>query len=691
MDAVGAAALRRRLARWAGVLAGLFAWLGTAAAQAPVSDTALPVDPEALVELLVEPPLGTRCIEDGAIVAIEGVGRAVFDRIAYDGAAGTATLSGGVCLEVPASGVRLRAARVELAGLPPGGEGPPRLRAVRPVLDVQDWRLRVGTLSGPVDDLRAQPVVLVAPGLVGVARVASLRAGTGRLTDAVLATSGYRLEAAEAVLDGGHLRLRDVSGTSCTCGVERYRLAGRSLRTDLAGGGATLEAPTLQVLGVELPLGDEAVLSADGTAQVEAPLVVERRDELGTVAALRLRPGGGVELELGGAASPRPAPLIGLEARQGGAEASLAADGRGLELRGSARAGSDRGWLELRTESLLTGDAPRLRTGVTAGASVASHLGTGGALRVTGDVEAGAELAAEPARGGVGAASPRLPLEARLSFDARPSETLRLGAEVSASATAYPGALSDGRFAQASVQFHPSLTLATSAASLALDGERRWVTGSSPFAFDAPEPRARIGAAARATVGPMRGRAEVVWRLPPEDPGAETLSARLSADLPLGGAWRLEPSLQAELAGLAGGDADEDWTQAELAAVRGEDTRIAVGARSGVDPWALRHLTVSAQAPLQLGAAAGDVRLVPYLALDVAPALRGDGAPTVSGHGLRAYVPDCCGTLIVGYRDDGDGPRFELTVRLPPLRFAQLPGAPLPPLPALPGRYGVAP
>ena len=690
MDAVGAAALRRGLA-CARVLVALIAWLGAAVAQPSATDDALPVHPEALAELLVEPPIGTPCAEGGAIVTIEGVGRAVFDRIAYDGAAGTATLTGGVCLEVPASGVRLRAARVELAGLPPGGAGPARLRAVRPVLDVEAWRLRVGTLSGSVNDLRASPVVLVGPGLVGVARTASLRAGAGRLTDAALATSGYLLEASEAVLADGRIHLRDVSGTSCTCGVERYRLAGRSLRTDLAGGGATLETPTLQVLGVELPLGDEAALGADGAVDVEAPLVVERRDELGTVAALRLRPGGGVELELGGAASPRAAPLVGLEARRGGTEASLAADGRGLELRGRSRAGNDDRWVELRTESLLTGDEPRLRAGVTAGASVAADLGPGGALRAEASVEGGAEVAAEPEEGSVGPASPRFPFEARLVFTARPSDALRLGFSATGSATAYPGALPDGRFGQASVRLRPSLTFTSSSARLTLDADRRWVTGSSPFAFDAPEPRARIGAAARATGGPIVGRADVAWRLPPEEPGAETLSARLSVDLMLDDGWRLEPSLRAELAGLAGGDADEDWIDAQLAAVRGEDTRIAFSARSGVDPWELRHLTVSARAPLKLGASAGDVRLVPYLAIDVAPSLRGDGAPTVAGHGVRAYVPDCCGTLILGYRSEDDDLRFELAVRLPPLRLAPLPEAPLPQLPPLPPGYGGRP
>jgi hypothetical protein len=689
VDAVGAAALRR--ARRAALALGLTVWLGSAAAQAPVAGAAPRLDPEALAELLVEPPIGTPCAEDGAIVTVEGVGRAVFDRIAYDGANGTATLSGGVCLEVPASGVRLRADRVELAGLPPGGAGTARLRSTRPILDVQDWRLRVGTLSGPVDDVRASPVVLVGPGLVGVARSASLRAGAGRLTDAAVATSGYLLEAGEAVLEDGRVRLRDVSGTSCTCGVERYRLAGRSLRADLTGGGATLEAPTLQVLGVELPLGTEAVLRPDGVAEVEAPLTVERRDELGTVAALRLRPGGGVRLELGGSSLPAPGPLVGLDARRDGREASLAADGRGVELRGSARAGGDGGWVELRTEALPTGDEPRLRTGVAAGATVATGLASDGAATAAASIEGGVELAAEPASGAVGAASPRLPVEALLTLEGRPSDAVRLGLEVAGTATAYPGALEDGRFGQASLRIRPSATFASSGGRLALHFERRWVTGSSPFAFDAPEPRARLGAALNLTAGPVDGRADVDWRLPPEDPGAETLSARLSVDLPLAGAWRLVPSLRAELSGLAGGEADEDWIEAELAAVRGEDTRIAVAGRTGGDPWELRHLTVAAQAPLPLGDVAGDVRLVPYLAIDVAPLLRAGSGPTVAGHGLRAYVPDCCGTLIMGYRTEQDELRFEVAVRLPPLRLAQLPEAPLPRLPSLPPGYGDRP
>ncbi len=745
MDAHGAAPLSRVLRLLAVLLVAVT--LSVAAGQDQAPDATEPRRLDAAS--LLDPPLGQPCSEEGAVVEIEGVGRAVYDTILFDGALGLARLSGGVCVEVPSIELRLRAEVVELTNLtvdPGAPASTPVLSAGPALLGVEGWRLRVDELTGPVDALSVRGVIVLGTGVVGTARSGRFSAAGSILNDVTLATRDYLLDASVARLQGGELVLTDASGTSCTCGVERYRLLGRTVRTTLSttdgaigatGAGPTetiVEEPVLRILGVEIPLGDELILGPEGP-QVELPVEVAQRDDLGTVAVLRVGDEGEGRLELGAASEPRLAPLASLRVRQDGTVLALQVDGRGLDLTARDRRSLGGGaWGQTLTDLDLQDDPGVLRSGGALGWSGWTPVPAGPLEGATArlDVRAGAEVAAEPARSGPltgrGPASIRLPgrLDARL--DAPLASWARASLRLTGQAVAYPGTVvgaaahgdgstPDARFGQAAVSVEPSIRFEQERSSLEVTWTRRWSAGASPFAFDEIEDRARLGADARVAVGPFRARADVLWRFAPEDPGAEDLEADLSLPVDVGGGWSVTPAIEADLAALARGPDDEDWLEARLGLARqgAIDDRAGDGAfdpvvdaelavrwdaqawtvrsvRAGVtgvqdedlglglhaelrpEPWTLTSLEASAWWPVDLGSDEAGVRFVPFVALDVAPWWTGEGGPRLAGHGLKAYVNDCCGTLIVGYRaDDEDGVSVELGVRLPTLELTDLP------------------
>jgi len=764
VDAHGARPLSR-VVRLSVALA-IAALLSAAAAQVSASEP-VPEPPRDATEArmrgaaaLLDPPLGQPCGDDGAVVEIEGVGRAVYDTILFDGAEGIARLSGGVCIEVPEMELRLRAEVVELSGLnvDPGADAaPPFLSAGPAVVGVEGWRLRVEQLTGPVDALSVRGVIVLGAGVVGTARSGRFSEAGSILNDVSLATSDYLLDARVARLQGSELILTDASGTSCTCGVERYRLLGRTVRTTVPTlGGSVEEAiveptetiveqPRLRIFGVEIPLGDELILGPDGP-QLELPVEVAERDGLGTVAVLRQGDVTVGRLELGVATEPDLAPLASLRVQQGGTVVAMQVDGRGLELTATDRRPLGGGaWAEMLTDVDLQSDPGVLRSGGAVGWSGRTPVRLGSLQGATArlDLRAGADIAAEPALVGPGAgrgpASIRLPVRADARLQAPLASWARASLRVTGQAVAYPGAIAgtaasaggatpSDRFGQAAVSVEPSIRFERASSRLELGAIRRWSAGVSPFEFDEIGDRVRISADAVLVAGPVRGRADVRWRFAPEAPGAEDLEARLALPVSLVGGWSVTPSVEADLAGLAGGPSGEDWLEARLDATReassdgggdggsdgGSDrafdptieAELAVrwdaqvwtvrSARAGVrgslsddlgvgleaqlapDPWTLTSLQASAWWPIDLGDYdMGDkeagVRLVPYVAIDVAPWWTGEGGPRLAGHGLRAYVRDCCGTLVVGYRANDDDVEIELGLRLPTLELGDLP------------------
>lgn len=691
-------------------------------------------DPSEVLASLTGSSSERNCADTGASVEIAGVGRAVYDRILFDGATGEARLSGEVCIELNGGAVSLRAGEVHLTGLAvtPGAVGAPHLQADMARLYLAGWRLGIERLEGPIDALLATGVVLLGPGVVGLASRAKL-GDDPQLFELSLATPNYLIQALEGRLSDGEVELLQASATTCACGIERYRLFGDVLRAgvgeDGSAIGTTIERPRVRILGLEIPLGERLEFRADGR-DLPLPVTIEARDDLGTVAVLQRRPDASTVFELGASTEPDPYPIASLRVRSGGEVAGIAFDRRGLTLSGRSRhaLGSD-GWASALVVSDLRGDDGLLRVGAEAGWQTATGLdqlgvpGGSASLRV----QAGAEVAAEPnVRAGASPAGPtavRVPLGLEVSAAAPLAPGATASLKIEAAARGYRSVAPDATTGLAALTVTPAMTLEQGDLRVRLHASRRWVAGASPFEFDALSARSRVGASASLQAQALKGQAQVEWRLAPERPGAEDLEASVRAPVELGAGWTLTPAIQLDAAGLYGGSAKEDWLEARL------DVRGQVGLQAGVryrlslDPWAARSLTVqagytptvdayagdaslsakavwdlagatpgdldrlelSARWPIELGTPLASVRLVPTLSADLAPWLSNAEAPILIEHGLTVQLRDCCGTVRVGYLRSEDGFTLDLGLILPPLRFEEL----MPDeLPALPPAYG---
>jgi hypothetical protein len=723
VDPLGADPLRRTPGAGRFVRAALLAWLavvlagGIAFAQAP-ADVPAVVPPDAspadaTLTRLLALPARTACTETGAAVEIAGVGRAVYDAVAFDGAAGTATLRGGVCIDVSGGSVRLRAERVDLAGL--DGPDVAVVSAVDVRLEVAGWRLGVGVLEGPIDDLTMAGVVVLGPGVVGLADVGRLASDELGLERVALATPAYLIEAAQATLDGGDLVLQRASATSCACGVERYRLFGSEVRSALDGGPLRVEEPRLRTLGLTIPLGERLTLRADGS-DLELPVTVEARDDLGTVAVLRTRAADGTRLELGASTGEDAFPLASLRVAPDGALAEVAFDARGLDLgvsRDHELAGGAIVTPFVRAD--LQRDEPLLRNGV----EVRSPVWTGGgdAVRATASARAALEVAAEPERT---VAAGRLPLRAEATATVPLAARLEVEGALRGDATAYLGLADPPAPGQAALTATLRLRAGGPGASLDAFATRRVVAGASPFAFDAASEQARVGVEVDLTLGPAAAWARAEWRLAPEAPGAEHLEALASLTLLDHPGWRAVAEVEADIAALVAGPVDEDWLEARLLLDHDVGVSLSAAYRWAVAPWAPRSLTLvasydprrdarlslravrdldagawtslraAAAWPLALQAEPVSITLVPRLEVELAPWATGAAdRPGVLKHGATLILSDCCGTLRLGYlSEDEGGVTIDVGLALPPLRLEDLPSGELPPLPPA---YGGAP
>lgn len=725
MDALGADPLRFRVdervvRHTVSVLLSLFvAVTPIAFAQAGPQVGDGGADPAATLARLLDVPFGQACAETGAAVEIDGVGRAVYDRVAFDGAAGTATLQGGVCVELVGIEARLRAGRIDLAGL--NDDRPATLRADGVLLDVDGWRLGVGAMEGNVDAPVLNDVVLLGRGVVGRARRGGVLDDGLFLAEVAVATSSYRIDARLATLVGPDLVLREASGTSCTCRVERYRLSATEIATPIDGGITRVTGARVQVFGLDVPLVDTFVLRGDGS-DVAFPIAVQARDELGTVVAWSARDAGGASLELGTTVGAGSWPLLTLRVRPDGDVATLAFDRRGLTIEASRERPIGAGATVEAVSSVdLRADEPLLRNGVVLRSAEWSgtEVREGTTVRATASATAAADVAAEPARD---VASLRTPVRLDTAVHVPLGSVAELELALRGDAIWYPG-LPGGSVVQAAGTGTARLRVRSAGLDAQLFAVRRATTGASPFLFDATDERARVGAVGSWSAGPLDGRLRAEWRLAPEMAGAEELEARLRVTPVDAGPWRVVVAAEADVAGRFDGPSDEDWIEASAAVEHGGGASLRIAHRWDAAALASRSWSVAAAYrpggearigatferstpeaawttveasgawPIDVAAGEVDVRLVPRAAVEFAPWIEGDALrPSWSEHGLTVYLDDCCGTLRLGYLHDAeDGLSIDVGVVLPPLTIEPLSPVDLPDLPALPPAYGGAP
>lgn len=200
--------------------------------------------------------------------------------------------------------------------------------------------------------------------------------------------------------------------------------------------------------------------------------------------------------------------------------------------------------------------------------------------------------------------------------------------------------------------------------SLELDHDRLWTDSGSPFSTKldrlTPQNKLSLGAA---VAGPLSGDLEGSARLAlgydllmlgsAVPNGLERLGASFGLEYPAG-EWALAFRGQLELAGLL----DPDPAAKRLAHVlvimsaeRGE-WEVGTQARYDLRPGRQGLSLLEASAAVPFGFDSGT--LTPFLAVDFAPLLLEQEVPRVSGHGALITWRSCCGTLKVGYRQQGD-------------------------------------
>jgi hypothetical protein len=528
-----------------------FAVLSAAIAQSPA-------------ELRDQPARATSCPQTGAAVAIDGVGRATYDRIEFDGLTQQAVLTGSVCVELDGQDARVLTGRLDIRELDATERGErPTLEASGAIVDTAEWRLRSGQLRGRSDDLTLEDVVVLGDRMVGRINRLQLTPDARPAEGIVLRTEHYEIAAQRGRLSNDRFELNAALVSPCRCDPPAIALSSDRIDATFDGAQALALAPSLLLFGAAFELA-EAVDLRDGDIDFEAPIGISRDDDLGTTLGVDVVSDASRNLELGVTSEPNVQAFYRLDVRQDGTvvrfqqdalttsfsvtgRANLTQDRR-LDNRFLLRFGDER---DIRIESTLKAPLVRAEQPVTR-----RSQGESGRTGVTGDLEVGAGLAAEPTPQGGGPFGPRIPLSVAFRPFYEPGPHQRFEVTVRPSGVLYPSTVTGRADAAAGLSVVPQWTYQRESQTLRLFFERRAVAGNSPFDFDQPEPRRRAGAQVGfgAEGWSVSGRA--VRRLEPETPGFEDLDAGVVVRTQLGTS-SLEARAAFNLAGYYGGPSDE--------------------------------------------------------------------------------------------------------------------------------------
>jgi len=667
-------------------LACLLASLAWAGAQAWPAVLEVPRDAESL-EALLTPAIGVACAGEATQVGIAGVGRARFDDVTFDAAAGTGRLDGGVCIELDGLEIRLRVQTVDLAGLNvlEGQLLSPTLETDLAALDFGGWRVWIRSLEGSLDALEFGSTVLVGPGAIGLASGGGVREGVPELHDVALVTDRYLLRARQARFEGDAIALLDVEATTCACLDAPFRLLGdaAAVAWSQAPTLGTIREPRVALAGVTVPLGGTATLGPDGVA-LDLPVTVRRDDTLGTLLGVRtpnLRPS---NVAWGVALQPSLGPWIDATLDGEDRTVRLTADRRGVAGTYREAWGSLAGAKVAGVVTVDLVDGPHL---VTAG--VEAERGFTGSTPTsawTFDGTLGTDIGAflQPTLGDaslVGGYAP-LTLDGILRRSAAPNLSVEVQAE------AGPVLWTDHRDAPkaafaARLRVQPSLTFAGEWWEGTLTATRHFVRSVSTLTLFDEEAVARLEGTVRWGDDARGATLDVAWRMPPETVGAERLRARAHVTWPVQGGWTVQTTGEVRMAGLVGGDEEDAYLKAAATASRELGTQVGIDARLALPGGTLTQLAVDMRQPFTFTHEARTVTLTPHLTLDVASTWR--EVPLLAGHGMQVAVTDCCVTLTAGYEADADGWSIDVGVDLPPFRLAGSPDVALPNVPALYG------
>src|SRR5690625_1219055 len=612
--------------------------------------------------------------EGGASLSVRDFAEAHFADFTVSGGQNRAEFRGSVCLEAADGSWELRGDVVQVTGLQEGDEV--LLSAERAELRTGPWRFSAEVITAEGDSLTLSDAVFRSEDLSGSASELLVDAGTGEAVSVDFAAEGpgYRLSGSSARFSGDALHVSVAAITTCLCpGDPFYVIRAREADVDLQEDAVlTLRDGAVQLRGLTVPLKEELQVVQSEFADLKPPFTVEWNpaapadEPRGRGFSVLVPPFSVAEdatVEFGLTGLDRNHPLSGyfLFAAQSGPAALLAGYTRGGGPRADfklERKLHDHFRLVLGVNNRHYEDEDYLHEGyVRLETAFPAQKGSGGS-RFDWSASLTAALSSQIQPGGT-VISPRF--RSAVSADWRLPETpagrfrLRLDSDLSA--------CSGGR-EQYGLRIRPGWTGGSGPFSFSLQQDWRFTDSGSPFTtnLDRLKPRNVTAAEVRLDSRPvgedttLDARVAASWDwLPGWEAGFTDLQAS-AALTGSAGDWTVRPRLKLQLADLVhphGSEKTDAYLEGAVTVTNGAlefgfTGRQAFGGAEGSRPDLLE---LSAAWPYEHGR----VRFVPFLAVDLVPALVNSEPPAISGHGLEVAWDSGCGLFRFGYRvHDGE-------------------------------------
>ena len=605
---------------------------------------------------------------------IQDFGSAQFSDFTLDAGRNAARFWGGVCLHAADGSWTVEAETIDIVGLQPGRDI--AVSATEATLVLPDWFMTAEELTSDGHVFAIRGGTFSGSGLAGsVAQVRfNLDDGVIEGQELIADGPGYRVTGDSALFHDDRLTLRGAAVTTCKCkGEPAYVLTGSEATLSLTGEiDVTLYDGVLRLGFITMELEREFKVTNDSLSGLSPPLTVGWEPEPAgenprgygfTVAVPPFGLNDQTKLEFGitGLDNQHPlsgwmlldvktefADLLAGYTRGGGPRADFSVrnplnDWLTLTIAGNNRHYSSQSYLH---EGLLTLATTLPRQDFDSGAQVS--WGASMTAAVSSQI-----------RSGTSVVSPRLRntmfVDWRLPDNPVARASLRTDFELSI--------YSQGRD-QYGLRLRPTLSRQLGPVNLTLAHDLQLTDAGSPFSstLDLLAPINRTTFTAGATEVQLAEGTSLDasfglrwnWlRFPGgEYRGFENLSLNASLEVQTGD-WTVEPALRLQLAGVLDPRPTSDreaFIEAGVAADSG-DIEVGLLARHhlGGKRQGLELLELSGAYPFQLD----DVRLVPFVALNFAPLVTGNGGLEFSGHGLLIEWDSCCGLFELGYRVHG--------------------------------------
>ncbi len=633
----------------------------------------------ALLLLMMLQLAGATCVVEGdpIVLTVQDFGTAYFRDFTLDGGRNTAEFRNGVCLEGAADSWTVNAQSIDLTGLQPGR--PISVEARQATLQLPGWYMTAERLTSDGHEFVIEGGTFEGAGMTGIVSAVTFNLDSGVIDGHDLRADGpgFRVTGQRARFENDAVTLQHAFVTTCKCpGDPLYRLQGKEALISLKDGDGevTLYHGELQFGWLSIVLDEMFVLSNDSLSALSPPLMVEwdpasgSQSPRGRGLALVVPPFSvheQVTFEFG---------LTGLDSEHplSGFFQFLAETDDARLLTGITRGGGPIAEFSVRHRlndqlQLTVGTNHRhypqqsyLHEGYLTLATTFPVQNLDGGARVSwgGSVTL---AASSQIRSGTNVMSPRLRsavfADWRLPQHPAGVFSLRTDFELSYYSEARQ---------QFGLRLRPGWNRSFGPVALALSHDLRVTDQGSPFTatLDRLTPINRTVFTAR--VAELEVAEDLLFNASlrfdynwlrfagGEHRGTEDLLFIAGLNWQAGeDSWALRPELRLQFAGLADPRAESDrlaFVEGRLNAEHG-DIELGLRARyhfaGRLD--GLETLELSAAYPFVIDT----VKLVPFLAVDVAPLLVDSQQSMLAGHGLIIEWDSCCGLFEFGYRVHG--------------------------------------